>query len=117
MSVSWWQLCAGDLQDQRRVPPGPCRTRVRSKICSRTTQAGGNRPVLGGVPARTDATETLYIAPMTTNQQILFWIALGIGGGMTYGRWRAERLRARHTMRETWNNRKKARGKPSSKLW
>jgi hypothetical protein len=73
--------------------------------------------VLGGVPARTDAPGTLYIVPMTTNQQILLWILLGIGGGMTYGRWRAERIRARHAMRATWEKRQDGRGGPTWKLW
>lgn len=73
--------------------------------------------MLGGVPARADARETLYIALMETNQQVLLWILLGIGGGMTYGRWRAERIRARHAMHQTWLKRRDGRGAKTWKLW
>ena len=37
---------------------------------------------------------------------MFWWIVLGIGGGMTYGRWRAERLRARRDMSNVWLGRK-----------
>lgn len=80
------------------------------------TQLGGTLAV-GGVPAGTDSPGTLYIAPMTTNYQVLLWIVLGIGGGMTYGRWRAERRRARNSMKTAWKNRHKGRGDKTWKLW
>lgn len=71
----------------------------------------------GGVPARVDAAGTLYIAPMTTDHEVLLWILLGAGGGMTYGRWRAERIRARHAMQQTWIKRRDGRGAKTWKLW
>lgn len=38
---------------------------------------------------------------------MLILIVLGIGGGMTYGRWRAERIRARQAADKAWADRKK----------
>lgn len=78
---------------------------------------GDMSSVSGGVPARVGAPGTLYMEPMTTDHEVLLWILLGAGGGMTYGRWRAERIRARHTMAATWNDRKKNRGAKTWKLW
>jgi hypothetical protein len=98
-------------------PPSHRRQPLHARGCHVEGDGAIKSSVLGGVPARTDAPGTLYIAPMTTNQQILLWILLGIGGGMTYGRWRAERIRARHAMRATWEKRQDGRGGPTWKLW
>ncbi len=46
---------------------------------------------------------------MMDNQQVLLWILLGIGGGMTYGRWRAEHIRARRDAHGTMKNKKNYR--------
>lgn len=40
---------------------------------------------------------------------MFWWILLGIGGGMTYGRWRAERIRAHRDMKNVWTGRKSYR--------
>ncbi|MGQ0718335.1 MAG: hypothetical protein ACT4NP_13705 [Pseudonocardiales bacterium] len=40
---------------------------------------------------------------------MLWLIILGIGGGMTLGRWRAERLRARRDMHNVWAGKDKYR--------
>jgi hypothetical protein len=57
------------------------------------------------------------MAPMSTNQEVLAWILLGVGGGMSYGRWRAERIRARNSMNITWKNRHSGRGDKTWKPW
>lgn len=96
---------------------------VSSRSCSLMTlplsrSANANASeVVGGVPPRAGATGTLYMAPMTTNQDVLLWILLGIGGGMTYGRWRAERIRARTAMSKTWKDRKTGRGAKTWRPW
>jgi hypothetical protein len=51
------------------------------------------------------------------NQQILMLILLGVGGGMMYGRWRAERIRARAAMRKTWGGRHDNRGSKTWRPW
>lgn len=51
------------------------------------------------------------------NQEMLPWIILGIGGGMTFGRWRAERLRARRDMNNVWKGRDSYRDYKKWKIW
>lgn len=41
-----------------------------------------------------------------TSEKILIWILLGLGGGITYGRWRSDRARARKAADDAWAKRK-----------
>lgn len=54
---------------------------------------------------------------METYQQMLMLILLGIGGGMIYGRWRAEWIRARAAMKKTWDTKRDGRGPKTWKAW
>lgn len=58
----------------------------------------------------------LYIRSMD-HQQALALIILGIGGGMMYGRWRYERLKAKENMRKTWQGRHQGGPAKSWKPW
>lgn len=51
-----------------------------------------------------------------TNTELLVLIALGIGGGMTYGRWRADRKRARLAAQKAWDGRKDTKYR-QVKIW
>jgi len=47
---------------------------------------------------------------MMGSQEILGGIILGLGGGIMYGRWWAERRRAKELMRKNWDARHLNRG-------
>jgi hypothetical protein len=42
-------------------------------------------------------------------QDVMLWLLLGIGAGATFGRWRAERIRARRDMNTIWINKSNSR--------
>lgn len=40
-----------------------------------------------------------------SNTQVFFLILIGVGGGITYGRWRSERIRAARAAHLAWKAR------------
>ena len=50
-------------------------------------------------------------------QDIMLWILLGIGAGATFGRWRAERIRAYRDMNAIWNAKSSYRNYKQCKIW
>lgn len=48
---------------------------------------------------------------------MLWLIVLGIAGGMTFGRWRAERIRAYRDMNAVWQNKDNYREYKRWKIW
>lgn len=51
------------------------------------------------------------------SQEIWLWLLLGIGAGATFGRWRAERIRAYRDMRAVWDSKGSARKYKQWKIW
>lgn len=60
-------------------------------------------------PLSTTVGDGTDIHSVMDNNMMLWLIILGIGGGMTLGRWRAERLRARRDMHNVWAGKDKYR--------
>jgi hypothetical protein len=59
---------------------------------------------------RVTVPENGYTASMMSDQNIVAGILVGVGGGIVYGRWWAERRRAKEAMRKIWVARHDNRG-------